>query len=891
MKSENTLNMCKEECSITSLNKDTPKEKNAEDEKNREIDKSLVANRTVSLKKFVRVIGNKLNDYPSFSLFLGAGCSVYSGIRPASELIDDWKKKIYLEKNEVINIDEIDSKVLDDYVSQIEGYDSDKEYSSLFEMLYDTPSQRRIFIEKEINDKFPSLGYAYMVRLFEEGYFSTIFTTNFDDLANEAFYVYPKEFKRPIVCDEDAHISSITVTSKRPMIIKLHGDYLYDNIRATKDETQSLNKEIKSKLREFAHETGLIVIGYSCGDDSVMSAIEEILEEQAGFKNGIYWCFRNNETIPQRLIDIIKKEEKNKKNFIVRIDGFDELMCSLDASFLKEFSISNSAQYPVNEVLLNSLDSEFYKNSNSEKLKKDVERLKIEGQRIKQYYNEVVSKPFTSFYDDNNEGEPISRELAECKLKEAQGKYDELLNDISSDSECDENNYRLYEIKMRAFYMLHKYDKAIEIVDKLIRYDKFQKYYYLNKSICYDEIDKEINIINQGLEQLPNSRVLLRRKANLLCKKDIESIIISDEGSTEIEEIYMKSMGDVITPYSDSVTDLFDFYFEKKLSDKAEKLVNELSKIDINDYNTIRLNVMFWLKYDNEKTVEEIISYIDKNHRSPKYQLQRIKNLKATVYKEKDCYNELKDYCLSKPLNMYQKSIREIASIVYNKFRNLDLAINCLENALKKEWTTDTATLLFFFYCDAGKTEEAKKILDDKRIDDTYLRFSYWDAIKDWQSIINECERETCEKKKNVDFYMKYTHALLQEKNYNKVKEIINPFLQGANNIHPILVINYEIANYCIKSKFANNNRIKYLIKDPDNTIEIGGYLLQGEKDKAKQLTIKEVEKDYSKLLDFKNMFIFNSPLVSQGFLDDVEKNIKPISSFTKDEEKIIKSF
>ena len=63
---------------------------------------------------------------------------------------------------------------------------------------------------------------------------------------------------------------------------------------ATKEETSKLDTDIQSKFKDFAHETGLIVIGYSCGDDSVMDAIKNILSDPAGFKNGIYWCLRKN---------------------------------------------------------------------------------------------------------------------------------------------------------------------------------------------------------------------------------------------------------------------------------------------------------------------------------------------------------------------------------------------------------------------------------------------------------------------------------------------------------------------------------------------------------------------------------------------------------------------
>jgi hypothetical protein len=54
---------------------------------------------------------------------------------------------------------------------------------------------------------------------------------------------------RPIVCAHDSAISSITITSKRPKIIKLHGDYLFDDIKSTVRETESLEENNKKEVR------------------------------------------------------------------------------------------------------------------------------------------------------------------------------------------------------------------------------------------------------------------------------------------------------------------------------------------------------------------------------------------------------------------------------------------------------------------------------------------------------------------------------------------------------------------------------------------------------------------------------------------------------------------
>lgn len=864
----------------------------------------LIESRTISLGKFIRIVGNKLSDYPSFSLLLGAGCSVYSQIRPASALISEWKRQLYCEQNNSYNFSEIPQDTVDKYFQEIQDYDFAHEYSYLFEKLYDTPSQRRVFVEKEIENKFPSIGYAYMVRLFEEGYFSTIFTTNFDDLANEAFYIYPQKHKRPIVCDEDSHVSSITVTSNRPKIIKLHGDYLYDNIRATKKETSKLDTDIQSKFKDFAHETGLIVIGYSCGDDSVMDAIKNILSDPAGFKNGIYWCLRKNEEIPQKLVDIIKQETEEeeqssqekgnyiRKNYIVRIDGFDELMCELTTKLVKGFSLTDNVSNMMNEAVIEDLSKNpFYEKSNSEILKDEIKRLKYDLQQYKKWIGSGKNIKLASNDDNGEEEDPSSSLLFKYQLMDAQEKYDEIVQEIDTESPCTNDNFKLFNIKMKALFMLHRYNEAIDVADKLICYDKNIDYFYTNKANCFQSIERQREVVEEGLTTLPYSRHLNYQLARIYDQKNRVSLYHDSTLFDKAEIHYLNSMDGSYTPYSDYVYDFYDFYEENGIKDKLELLVNTINEINKNAYTSITLQVKYWLKYKKEKSIEEIILYIDENNRCPAYQKQKIELLKAEVFSTKKSIKELKQFCLNKPDYLYQKSIRKIASIIYKDFRNINLAITCLENAVKKEWTNTNAISLFHLYCDAGKIEKARKIYEDKRIDNSKLSLRYWETIEDWQQIIDDCQRRIDEGEINTEIYTLYTHALLYKGDFSKVISIINPLIKEGKDPDSILVINYELARIYQKNKNKKSERIIRLETDKSKRVQIGAAIIAKDYDKARSLLIEELQEDFSMYFEYKKMFIFNSILVDKNFLDDVTKRLEPITEFTKQEEELIKSF
>ena len=140
----------------------------------------------------------------SHCLLLGAGASKTSGIRTGFDLVKDWRQEQFGELGIDINRDA--SEIKNDLpLEEYDWFDPLNEYASLIEKKYPMPRARRSFVEQEVTGKVPSIGYAYLVRLAEKGCLRTIFTTNFDDLINEAFYQF--SVNRPLVC---AHAVSYT---------------------------------------------------------------------------------------------------------------------------------------------------------------------------------------------------------------------------------------------------------------------------------------------------------------------------------------------------------------------------------------------------------------------------------------------------------------------------------------------------------------------------------------------------------------------------------------------------------------------------------------------------------------------------------------------------------
>lgn len=267
----------------------------------------------------IRLVLNRNGDIPNFSLLLGAGASANSDVQTAIDMIQEWRNLLYEESKS-------EEDLLSWLKTQRDWYKHEDEYSILFETIYDQPSQRRVRVEECVKGSHPSWGYVYLTNFLANRLFDVVFTTNFDDLINEACYLY-SDGLRPIVAAHDSAIQGIRVTSGRPKIIKLHGDFLYDNIKNTLAELETLEANTKRKLNQFAQEYGLVVVGYSGRDRSVMDTLEVLLRDEENYKQGVYWCLKRGSEISERLRSLLRKD----RVYLVEIDGFDEFMAELHA--------------------------------------------------------------------------------------------------------------------------------------------------------------------------------------------------------------------------------------------------------------------------------------------------------------------------------------------------------------------------------------------------------------------------------------------------------------------------------------------------------------------------------------------------------------------------------
>lgn len=485
----------------------------------------------------MNLIGNRINGTPNFSILIGAGASYSSGVKSTGQIIKEWRKQLYKQSKS--------KKKFDDWFLEQNWYKDDEEYSILFEMLYDKPSQRRNFIEQCVKNAKPSWGYIYLANLIAENYFNVCFTPNFDDLLNEACCFYANI--KPIVCAHDSVVADIRVTSKRPKIIKLHGDFLYDSIKNTISETETLEKNMRDKFSQFAREYGLIVIGYGGNDRSIMDILEMSAKSKDFFPQGIYWCIRKNDRTSRKLERLMRKENI----FWVEIDGFDEFMAELHEDLGLTLPDAVRDPYAFTTKKLNNFISPM-KNVDNPIIKKSIAELRNVVKRFEQ----IISGKGTI-----KEGERLVPYTFLASHELNQGNYQNAINYYNKALQNNPSNPNLMLKKVEAMNYEQKFKESIKLSNAIIKQfpNKYQGYFSKAHTLVYlKKYTRAITFYNKALKHTSEGSTervdVLRARTNIYLlsgkwKKalsDADKILegkITDDASILNRTLALKKLG------------------------------------------------------------------------------------------------------------------------------------------------------------------------------------------------------------------------------------------------------------------------------------------------------------------------------------------------------------
>jgi len=270
--------------------------------------------------------------------FLGAGASASAGIPTASDMIWDFKQRLFISQRRVSHqaVADLSNPViraqLQDHIESSASLpppgDPD-EYAALFEAVYPAEADRRAYLDAKIAGGKPSYGHLALAALMQARLTSLVWTTNFDPLVADACAkVFGATGPLTTVDLGEPELAEQVVSEERwPVEIKLHGDFRSRRLKNTTEELRHQDTRLRRVLVETCRRYGLVVVGYSGRDGSIMKALEEVLATAGAFPAGLFWLHRGDGQPLARVRQLIARAlEMQVEAAFVQVENFDEAL-------------------------------------------------------------------------------------------------------------------------------------------------------------------------------------------------------------------------------------------------------------------------------------------------------------------------------------------------------------------------------------------------------------------------------------------------------------------------------------------------------------------------------------------------------------------------------------
>jgi hypothetical protein len=207
------------------------------------------------------------------------------------------------------------------------------EYAALFEAVWSAERDRQTYLDSKIQGGKPSYGHLALATFMRADKARLVWTTNFDPLvADGCAKVYGGTGQLTIATPDAPDLAKHALEAERwPLEIKLHGDFRSRRLKNTSDELRHQDERLRRLFVECGSRYGLILAGYSGRDDSVMDALEEVLEESSPFPAGLFWLHRGDGPPLPRVADFLRRAARKLGDEVglVRVENFDETLRDL----------------------------------------------------------------------------------------------------------------------------------------------------------------------------------------------------------------------------------------------------------------------------------------------------------------------------------------------------------------------------------------------------------------------------------------------------------------------------------------------------------------------------------------------------------------------------------
>lgn len=277
--------------------------------------------------------------------FLGSGASAAAGIPTGYSMIADFKKRLFCEmssvsQREVDANDPLWQQRIDKLLStrsSLPPAGDPTEYARAFEAVFPNAEGRRAYIEEAIRRGTPTFAHRLFGSLIATRQVSCVFTTNFDSLVETAATVAgqllpanERGLLTVAAIDSAARAERCMRESAWPLLAKLHGDYQSIELKNTDAELKAQDHRMRRVLIDACTRFGMVVVGYSGRDTSIMEALHEVLRLPNPFPGGLFWVTQPG-TVPFKAVTDLLDAAQCAGVTTCRIDShnFDELAADL----------------------------------------------------------------------------------------------------------------------------------------------------------------------------------------------------------------------------------------------------------------------------------------------------------------------------------------------------------------------------------------------------------------------------------------------------------------------------------------------------------------------------------------------------------------------------------
>jgi protein O-mannosyl-transferase len=288
------------------------------------ISKPTYDGRRWTTQAFIKKIASDTKNRPDlrYAFVLGAGASVQSGIRGASDLAFEWVQELHARHC-------TDDRTVEEWATPetlgILGLtitDLAASYSAIYDRRFESdPAEGFAVLEREMEGKSPSIGYSVLAEILATTNHNVVVTTNFDNLVADGMATYTD--KLPLVCGHEALAEYAQPLHRRPIVAKVHRDLLlgpYSSVKRTARLADNWGLALQHLFRHYTP----VFIGYGGNDGSLMGYLEAL--DVDSLPSPPFWCYYAPAGAPTGRIENWIAENKGG---LVPIDGFDQLMMFL----------------------------------------------------------------------------------------------------------------------------------------------------------------------------------------------------------------------------------------------------------------------------------------------------------------------------------------------------------------------------------------------------------------------------------------------------------------------------------------------------------------------------------------------------------------------------------